>query len=478
MANELQETGGQDASLPVVVDSRGRKLLYFSATAIPTTILLDIMSSGQLGASAIVGIVIGGTVYYFEDEIHRAIGPVVRVIGDMLAYFNRNNSGKTTHKLLNKDWWLGEDTTLYGEEEDELPPAPEPESTGQDEQAARIPQSPAFREMCHLITKERLVLCWSVDGPVYGTVTDLLSMVIVGLPGRGKTTALTYYVAMLLKAGAEVHVWDPHSSLNELVGVEGLRYTDDLADMSASVPGLFAELEERRQLWKTKRQVKRPLLLLVDELPVIGRYASKKNKDIIELIEKFTLEARKWNCYFIGSGQSTDAEILPTRITENLSSRILFFCSDRRARMAGLTDEKAIKTLLPQLKPDDVKGKMIFDCARIGEPILGAIPFTSVSDVSQFVNMGNASGNTVETVPQAPARDTEKEPFPVSTRNPETEKLSVPDLISGDLTETIRRMKESKFSDRDIAKLVGLTGRRYKTYQQVLIQLGYKEVEE
>jgi len=34
-------------------------------------------------------------------------------------------------------------------------------------------------------------------------------------------------------------------------------------------------------------------------------------------------------------------------------------------------------------------------------------------------------------------------------------------------------MKESKFLDRDIAKLIGLSGRKYPIYQQALAHLGY-----
>lgn len=254
-----------------------------------------------------------------------------------------------------------------------------------------IPQAPKFSEMSHLILPHRLVLCWTVDGPVYGTVEDLLSMVIVGKPGRGKTTALIYYVAMLLKAGAEVHVWDPHGSMSELNDAfPGLYYTDDLEDIPANIEMLRSELEARRKLYKRTKQVKHPLLLLVDELPVIGEYNRTSFKGVdenltpIKVISDFVLQARKWNCYFIGAGQSTDAEILPTRVTENLSSRIIFYSSVRRATMAGIDAETA-KKFLPVLKPDDVKGKMIFDCSRFSEPVLGAIPSITISDVQHFL---------------------------------------------------------------------------------------------
>jgi hypothetical protein len=274
------------------------------------------------------------------------------------------------------------------EEEDDQDEEREGEETEEEQNGVRLPTAPPFSEMCHLIAHNRLVLCWTMSGPLYGTIKDLLSMVIVGKPGRGKTTALVYYVAILLKAGAEVHVWDPHGSLSELAGsFERLHYTDDLSDLPESIAALTRELEARRVLYKQVKErieeIKPPLLLLVDELPVIAQY-SRKNKEASDLIERFVLEARKWYCFFIGAGQSTDADILPTRVCDNLASRVIFYSSNRRATMAGLDIETAHR-LLPALKPDEVKGRMIFDCSRVSGPVVGAIPWTRVKDLPAFL---------------------------------------------------------------------------------------------
>jgi hypothetical protein len=255
-----------------------------------------------------------------------------------------------------------------------------------------VPLAPHFRAMAHLLADtSRLILCYTADGPIYGTMRDLLSMAVVGKPGRGKTTALMYYATILLAAGAEIHVWDPHGSISELAGIHpSFFYTDTLDDVPESIGCLQEKLEERSRTWRTnKNAVFTPLLLLVDELPVIGDYEKYlKRRGVREeatptfLIKRFVLEARKWNCYFIGSGQSTDAEILPTRVTENLSSRIVFYSSDRRARMAGLEQED-VKRFLPLLKRAD-PGVMVFDCSRFDEPVLGAIPEITASDIQAF----------------------------------------------------------------------------------------------
>jgi hypothetical protein len=306
-----------------------------------------------------------------------------------------------------------------------------------------IPHAPKFKEMSHLLDSDRLILCYTVDGPLYGTVLDLLSMAIVGKPGRGKTTALMYYVSMLLKNGAEVFIWDPHGTMGELALLNGrtlsgmpatakVTYLDRKDDMVDSVPALQQKLQERDDEYRKcvragKPFVKHPLLLLSDELPVLADYDEqvdaqyrKINRDhknngeddeevpsLITVIRRIVLEARKWNCYFIGSGQSTDAQILPTRVTENLSSRIVFYSSDRRARMAGLEQED-VKKFLPILKRAD-PGTMVFDGSRFDAPMLGAIPEINAADMKEFLlgplgRQGNAENHSADQVLQSSAR--------------------------------------------------------------------------
>jgi hypothetical protein len=56
-----------------------------------------------------------------------------------------------------------------------------------------IPTAPTFRAMCHLIRgAAKLILCYGTEGPIFGTVDDLLSY------------------------GAEVIVWDPHRAMADL----------------------------------------------------------------------------------------------------------------------------------------------------------------------------------------------------------------------------------------------------------------------
>jgi hypothetical protein len=400
-------------------------------------------------------------------------------------------------------------------------PAPLMLGSGQESQQApiAIPTAPAFREMCHLISRDRLILCYTAEGPAYGTVDDLLSMAVTGKPGRGKTTALMYYVTILLSIGAEVVIWDPHGAMGELALLNGCRlaglpatarvtYLDRKEEIIGSIPALQADLAERDTLSRPpQRTVKHPRLLLADELPVLADYdeelarAYKRREEeapsLIKVIRRYVLEARKWRCFFIGSGQSMDAEILPTRVTESLNSRIVFFSSDRRARMAGLENE-AVKKYLPLIRRAG-SGIMIFDCARWDEPVLGAIPLITVEEMLRFFglsvpqrtlpqmpdlppspfplnptagNGGTPSVSPWETALEAEARHVIQGPFPVS---PEGSGASTTERVTGVSEETqkvIWRLHRKGTPLREIAMIVGLAGKRYGLFKQVCQDMG------
>jgi len=329
-----------------------------------------------------------------------------------------------------------------------------PRKNDQSEETAELvkPTAPNFLDMCHLITTKQAPLCFDVNGPVYGTVLDLLSMAVSGKPGRGKTTALMYYVAFLLCCGAEVWIFDPHGTMGELAKLNGQRlsnmpatakvvYLDRQEDMTTAIPTLMNELADRDELYRPAHEVKHPLLVLADELPVISEFDADiiqdwKNTDrdkrpahpltFARLFKKFVLEARKWQCFFIGSGQTFDAETLPKKITDNLNSRIVFFSSDQRARMSGLESD-AIKNLLPAIRRAG-PGSMILDCSRFDAPIMGAIPHITVDDLMQYLGVQTGTG---QVVPGTLATSSFSPNFQASHNNA-TNVLTMPDLPKTD----------------------------------------------
>lgn len=252
-------------------------------------------------------------------------------------------------------------------------------------QSHAMPEAPVFKDMKYLIGgSDELVLGYGNDGPIYGTVKDLLSMMFVGKPGRGKSSALLYYTAILVMINAIVWVFDPQGSMSEIKGV--LNYKDTMEDIEDSLPDIYSEITERENLWRQNRSVKPPMLILIDEIPLIADYEADKKigNGILKLTRKAVLEWRKYNVYVILSGQSLPATVLPTLTRDNLASRLVFYSSDAHARMAGL-DEDSRKKLLPVLRKAKA-GTAILDVSTRDEPDIASIPFTTVNDLVEIVD--------------------------------------------------------------------------------------------
>jgi hypothetical protein len=313
------------------------------------------------------------------------------------------------------------------------PPAlPSPASVIEEEKPIPIPVAPSFWDIINLITEGRMPLCFVVDVnprsrtygktvPVFGTILDLLSLCIIGKPGKGKSVLLLFYICCLAKHGAEMHILDPQGAFKELQLLHGKRlpampptariyYYSSLEEMEAVVSNVLAEIKDREKLFQPHLEngelrlhmVKHPLVILADELPIIAdmdlenraktKEENKARKEegldqlqirqVTNMVKTAVLAARKYMVYFVGASQSIDASILPTRITAGFNSRIIFSSSEQKARMAGLESDVA-KRLLPVIRRAG-PGKVIYDCGRWDTPLVAAFPNITIEDVLQF----------------------------------------------------------------------------------------------
>ncbi len=248
-----------------------------------------------------------------------------------------------------------------------------------------LPTAPAFASMMNTITSDqRMVLGYGMYGPVYGTILDLLSTNVVGKPGKGKSTALYFFLAQLMCVGAQSQVFDPHGALAELASVSP--YEHEIERMSLLVPRILFEMKQRktRYIASGGKCLDPHYLFIVDELPAIAlwEHQQKRNKrpyhSILDLLQMIILEGRKFHMYCIISGQSMPASVLPTLGRDSLSSHYVFASTNSHARMAGL-ERDAIVDLLPLIKR--ATGVCVLDAASRDDPEIVAIPYTTVEDV-------------------------------------------------------------------------------------------------
>lgn len=258
---------------------------------------------------------------------------------------------------------------------------------------APLPTAPRFSEIENQITENHVLICYNENGPVWGTVDDLLSSNIVGKPGRGKTVLLFFFTAQFLKIGAQVIAFDPHGSMIEIA--DYISYEHEYTAMEQAVPKVEAMVNARLQAFKQWQRtkvmpavLKRPVLFMVDELPAISLW-EKENKpehSILALIQRIILESRKTRMYVMLSGQAISHKILSTDARDNLSSHFVFESTRGHASMAGLEKEE-IDQLLPRLKGRDISmGRCVVSLARESDAFIGAISATSSDDLARIAN--------------------------------------------------------------------------------------------
>ena len=225
--------------------------------------------------------------------------------------------------------------------------------------APLLPSAAAWSELRTTFTPtaDRLLLGVSLDGPVYGRLTDLLSILIVGRPGTGKTTLLRLLAEQAIEAGATVVAWDLHNDMR----LDGVELCTDEATIGASAAAIMTELDARRRNGRGQ-----PVVVMVDELPLLARAVPEAST----AMRRILLEGRKFAVYGLIAGQGASADLFDggRLVRDATASRFVFRTSTAEARRAGLERTEAITTnTLPT-------GVCVLDGACVQRPTVVSIP--------------------------------------------------------------------------------------------------------
>lgn len=225
--------------------------------------------------------------------------------------------------------------------------------------APLLPSAGAWSELRATFTptSEKLLLGVSRDGPVYGRLTDLLSILIVGRPGTGKTTLLRLLAEQAIEAGATVVAWDLHNDMR----LDGVELCTTEADIARSAAAIMTELDARRRNGRGQ-----PVVVMVDELPLLARAVPEAST----AMRRIVLEGRKFNVFGLIAGQGAPADLFDggRLVRDATASRFVFRTSTAEARRAGLERTEAITTnTLPT-------GVCVLDGACVQRPTVVSIP--------------------------------------------------------------------------------------------------------
>ena len=340
-----------------------------------------------------------------------------------------------------------------------------------------LPRSLPFSTIIREVAPGHVCLGCGAAGAIYGDLDDLLSTAIVGRPGTGKTTLLRFVCAQVLRVEGTPILFDPHGNIADQIGGL-LQCSESPQEIAQAAKELERTLDTRLLDRRQGKRAPRPILLLADEWPIIAASCAIA----ITVMQRIVLEGRKVGMYSLISGQGLPASLLNgTLVRDALSSRYVFNTTAQQARLAGLDNEtaKAMLAILDTTGP----GRAILASARL-KPEVVAIPDTSVQDIRSCIvdssiagkrtetgngreTYGNGNGNGRETALQAYSGDS-MPTFPETGDLPVTSAFPV----GNETRETIRRARVRGMPHRDVAGLVGLSGRNYATYQAVCKEEG------
>jgi len=247
-----------------------------------------------------------------------------------------------------------------------------------------LPTAPPFSQIAEQVSPGHLFLGQAATGPVWGDVTDLLSTIIAGRPGTGKSTKLRSVCGQLLLIGGHPILFDLHGSILDDLG-SSFECAENPADMAEYAHWLDTTLDSRLLERRAGKRDFKPLLLLADEMPLIKATVP----DAVEVIKRLVSEGRKVGMFVLIAGVGVPADILGgSLVRDACASRYVFNTSTRIASMAGI-DAETSKPLLKQLELAG-PGRAILATSNRSPEII-AVPYTSITDIRRLVSPATSS---------------------------------------------------------------------------------------
>lgn len=333
---------------------------------------------------------------------------------------------------------------------------------------APLPVAPPFRNIISQIRPGHLFLGQGVTKPIWGDITDLLSTLDVGRPGTGKSTLLRDVCGQVLLIGGQPIIFDPHGSILDSLGSE-FECAESPQDIVEYAHVIDSQLTQRLSARRAGRTTFKPVLLLVDEMPIISEMAP----DALPVIRRVVLEGRKVSMFALISGQGVPASILGgTLVRDAMASRYVFCTSPQQARMAGLENEtaKSMMAILEEAGP----GKAVLATSN-RKPEIVAIPDTTTDDIRFIVSGNFRNEGDFRNISGDFRNDVKSDMEPLygnvsEFRKPEPVERKLE--VSPEIRNEIVRLRKSNFNRTEIRDIMHFNGEQFKIIKQVLDEEG------
>ncbi len=357
---------------------------------------------------------------------------------------------------------------------EELPMLPEPDTISDSDvqSASPLPRAKSIYDILPLLDQtDKIPFGYDLDGLIWLSVDELLSIVIAGNSGRGKSRALLYLTLMLLRKNVQVVILDGKGDLRRWLGsFHAVAYLP--RDIMRSVDWLMSEADRRLDAASQDVNVTfPPIIVVMDELDLIaGRY-----ERVAGLVERLTKKTRSVNMHGMYCNQSIPAELVGGVKTRGvITSRVCFYCDDEAARLVGVRANNGAANLLHQVAPPAEQGLAVASTVAFGWRVV-AFPFVPDGAIAHVL--------PPPTLPPLPMKQNHVIVQPEATFS----SLSVPDAQnSANGVQTEKRREEKTVSDAerqrilalaqeghapsDIARIMRRSSNYYYVVRQVLAQ--------
>lgn len=375
---------------------QGQKILAAGAVLAITEPALAHFS----GPGVIVGLAAGAAAYVAAGAIQKAKQPP-EPEKDVSHDEKPSKDGHSLgYRLLNGKSTRGD--AQPQEQSKDTQPARRFEFAAQDDlvppsQQNHLPaRSPAFAQMCHLITPQSDILGFDGEGFVFAdALKQSVNIALIGVPGSGKTCCLTFHVAQAVKRQAIVRGWDLHGDVAADLG-EYFNILEDVEDIVADCVWIQAERERRLAIRKrakagdpdAMRQWKktRELFYIVDEFNALILRLKQRKADrelATDTLLSLIAEGRKFKMRCVIAGQTMPASLFGesgSSARDIINTKYAFQSRENHAQYFGI-ESKAIEELLPAISGRDSVGYAILDGGPLRHAKIISIPYTTVEDI-------------------------------------------------------------------------------------------------
>ena len=267
------------------------------------------------------------------------------------------------------------------------------------------------------------------------SLSELKSILILGLPGQGKSSTASWIIAQIIEQGGRIAIIDRHARSDESLSAMLSPFEAAFLASPAYEPGHALDTLQLADGTLQARMDGRsacdvPFILVIDEMTDILKKLQQKSpwgdvaRTLADVVEGYNAMGRKYNCFVVAIGQLSNASRTGgTEIRELFTTRLIHGMAESQAR---LVLPKEFARLVPNLE----RGEIIADCEGKEEPFQVKVPQLSrahAQSIAASIRVDpDAELEAMEDIDPDDSRYEEEKIIPIGRDNRTKQEVGVP----------------------------------------------------